>query len=100
MPKTVYKVDLCVSDLKKFRELSKAVETKNGIKRFIPLRIVQLDEPNKYGNDAFIAIDIKKENQVEGENYIVGNAISMEQLDKKFQEKHQLQPDSGDDFDF
>lgn len=70
---------ICLSDIPK--ELIKKVETKQIdpatgkpiTKMFLSLAVMELSEPSKFGDTHFISCAPKKEERIEGRNYIVGN---------------------------
>lgn len=69
---------ICLSDIPK--ELIKKVTTKqldkNGNpieKLFLNLAVMELAEPSNFGDTHFISCAPKKEERVEGRNYIIGN---------------------------
>lgn len=60
---------ICLSDIPK--ELIKKVES-NG-KLYLSLAVMELAEPSKFGDTHFISCAPKKEERIEGRNYIIGN---------------------------
>jgi len=60
---------ICLSDIPK--ELIKKVES-NG-KLYLSLAVMELAEPSKFGDTHFITCAPKKEERIEGRNYIIGN---------------------------
>lgn len=70
---------ICLSDIPK--ELIKVVETKQIdpatgkpiTKKFLSLAVLELAEPTTYGDTHIISCAPKKEERIEGRNYIIGN---------------------------
>ncbi len=70
---------ICLTDIPK--ELIKVVETKQIdpatgkpiTKKFLNLAVMELSEPSKFGDTHFISCAPKKEERIEGRNYIIGN---------------------------
>lgn len=70
---------ICLSDIPK--ELIKKVETKQIdpttgkpiTKLYLSLAVMETQEPSKFGDTHFISCAPKKEERIEGRNYIIGN---------------------------
>ena len=70
---------ICLTDIPK--ELIKVVETKQFdpstgkpiIKKYLNLAVMELSEPSNFGDTHFISCAPKKEERIEGRNYIIGN---------------------------
>lgn len=70
---------ICLSDIPK--ELIKVVETrqinpatgKPVVKKYLNLAVLETAEPSQYGDTHFISCSPKKEERIEGRNYIIGN---------------------------
>lgn len=77
---------ICLSDIPKH-----VIRTGKNNKKYVALRLVQLDEVSQYDNDGIVAIDIKKEDQQNGEKYIVGNSRSAELIHKLYEQKKQYE---------
>lgn len=60
---------ICLTDIPK--ETIKIVE-KNG-KKYLSIAVLELTEPSKYGDTHFISCAPKKDERIEGRNYIIGN---------------------------
>lgn len=87
--KTAYEVELNLTKLKEFHYLLHQYIDKAGNEnKTISLRIVQKDEPDKFGYDAFIAVKTKQDDP-NGAKNIVGNARSKAQADRYWNEKRQ-----------
>lgn len=98
MPKTAYEVELNLTKLKEFNYLLRNFTDKQGNEnRTISLRIVQKDQPDQWGYDAFIAVKTNKDdpNGMNNKN-IVGNARSKEQADRYWNERRQRE--NNDEF--
>ena len=65
---------ICLSDIPK--EVLKAA---NNGKIYLNFAVMELTEPSKYGDTHFSSCAPKKEEQVEGQNYIIGNLKKWEQ---------------------
>ena len=67
------KGSICLSDIPKSQ--IKAVTHKDGtVKKWLNIKVVEKKEVGKYGDTHFISCAPKKEEQIEGEKYIIGNA--------------------------
>ena len=78
-------------------ELVKHVKFKDGTEHMLlNIGIFDLQKPDKIGNTATIKVKCKKEEQVEGVNYYLGNIKSSEQHQQ--QQEAQPAPDYQDDF--
>lgn len=87
--KTAYEVELNLTKLKEFHYLLHQYIDKAGNEnKTISLRIVQKDEPDQFGYDAFIAVKTKQDDP-NGAKNIVGNARSKAQADRYWNEKRQ-----------
>ena len=70
---------ICLSDIPK--EMIKKVETKQidpatgkpVTKLYLSIAVMETAEPSKFGHTHFISCAPKKEDRVEGRNYIIGN---------------------------
>lgn len=89
--KTAYEVELNLTKLKEFHYLLHQYIDKAGNEnKTISLRIVQKDEPDKFGYDAFIAVKTPKDDpNGTGNKNIVGNARSKAQSDRYWNARRQ-----------
>lgn len=54
-------------------QLVKEVQFKDGIHKLLNVSLLELDEPDKFGNTVTLRVDCKKDNQVQGLSYFVCN---------------------------
>lgn len=88
MAKRTYLIDLCLSDLYNVsQDRVRTVKTKDGDKTYVSLKIIQQDQINQYGNDAFVALNIKQGDEKPGEKTIIGSAMSAAACDAKWGNK-------------
>ena len=59
---------ICLSDVPK-----EAIKTAKNGKEYLNLAVFELNEISKYGNSHIITCEPKKEERVEGHNYLIGN---------------------------
>lgn len=62
-----FRGSLCLSDIE-----ARHIKEING-KKYLSFNACQLKEVSKYGDTHFIAINVKKEDRVEGENLFIGH---------------------------
>lgn len=62
-----FRGSLCLSDIE-----ARHIKEING-KKYLSFKACQLKEVSQYGDTHFIAINVKKEDRVEGENLFIGH---------------------------
>lgn len=68
MAKAIYYGSICIDNI-----LPELVRVGSDGKGYLSVRIVELDEADQYGNVAFIAQSVRKEEQRQGVRYSLGN---------------------------
>lgn len=68
MAKAIYYGSICIDNI-----LSELVQTGNDGKSYLKVRIIEKDEPDTYGNVAFIIQAVAKAEQKDGVKYSLGN---------------------------
>ena len=72
MAKFIYG-SICLSDIPKSQ--IKAAKHKDGtVKKYLNIKVVERKETGQFGHTHFISCSPKKEEQIKGENYIIGDA--------------------------
>lgn len=88
MAKRTYNIDLCLTDLYNVHsDRVRKVKTKDGEKMYISLKIIQQDSVNQYGNDAFVALNVKQGDEKPNEKTIIGSAMSAAAIEAKWGNK-------------
>lgn len=76
---------ICLTDIPK-----EVIRCPSNGKKYLNLAVMELSEPNKYGDTHFISCAPRKEERIEGRQYIIGNFkrwieqpshISMEEIE-------------------
>lgn len=91
MSKRTYRLELNLTKLQQFNDLFREFTDKAGnVNKTITLNVVQKDQPDQYGYDAFVAVAVKKDDPRNNTSAVyVGNGRSQQQVDKYFNERQQ-----------